>query len=111
MSWQELTQGGNIGGQHLDPVTFLLTQLAAHYAPFGEEQRVSGMTELMSFHRLPNERTDALVARYRTLRWRAAQGGGDRALRPRPGHQARGSRGPHQQDRGCLSGWRNGGVL
>ena len=76
LSWQELTQGGTIGGQQLDPVTFLLTQLAAHYAPFGEEQRVSGMTDLMSFHRQPNERTDALVARYRTLRWRAAQGGG-----------------------------------
>ena len=75
LSWQELTQGGQVGGQQLDPVTFLLTQLAAHYAPFGEEQRVSGMTELMSFHRAPNERTDALVARFRTLRWRAAQGG------------------------------------
>ena len=55
LSWQELTQGGQIGGQQLDPVTFLLTQLAAHYAPFGEEQRVSGMVDLMSFHCLPNE--------------------------------------------------------
>ena len=60
----------------MDPVTFLLTQLAAHYAPFGEERRVASMVELMSFHRLPQERTDALMARYRTLRWRAAQGGG-----------------------------------
>mgnify|MGYP003324336561 CR=1 FL=1 len=76
LSWQELTTGGVIGGQAMDPVTFLLTQLAAHYAPFGEERRVASMVELMSFHRLPQERIDALMARYRTLRWRAAQGGG-----------------------------------
>ena len=36
LSWQDITQGGNIGGQQLGPVTFLLTQLAAHYAPFIE---------------------------------------------------------------------------
>ena len=29
----------------------------------------------MSFHRQHNERTDAMIARYRTLRWGAAQGG------------------------------------
>ena len=80
LSWQELTQGGDVGGHQLDPITFLLTQLAAHYAPFGEEQRVTSMTELMSFHRLPNERTDALVARYWTLCWRAAQRGGGMLL-------------------------------
>ena len=33
------------------------------------------MCELMSFHRLHNERTDAMIARYRALLWRAAQGG------------------------------------
>ena len=34
------------------------------------------MTDLISFSRHAGERTDALVARYRILRWRAAQGGG-----------------------------------
>ena len=68
LSWEELIQGVAINGQLLDPTTFLLTQSAAHYAPFGEKQRVSGMVELMNFHRLPHERTDALVARYRALR-------------------------------------------
>ena len=33
------------------------------------------MCELMSFHRLHNERTDAMIASYQTLRWRAAEGG------------------------------------
>ena len=75
LSWQEMTVGGTIGGQHADPVTFLLTQLAAHFAPFGEEQRIEGMTELMSFRRQQGENTDAMVARFRTIRWRAAQGG------------------------------------
>ena len=50
LSWQDITQGGQVGGHNLGPVTFLLTQLAAHYAPFGEEQRVTAMQELMSFH-------------------------------------------------------------
>ena len=75
LSWQEMTQGGTVGGQQMGPVTFLLTQLAAHYAPFGEEQRIDSMVELMAFRRLPGEATDALVARFRTIRWRAAQGG------------------------------------
>ena len=34
------------------------------------------MQELMGFHRRQGEDTDALVARYRTLRHRAAQNGG-----------------------------------
>ena len=74
LSWQEITVEGNIDGHNLDPVTFLQTQYAAHYDPFGEEQRVSSMQELMSSHRLHNERTDAMIARYRAVRWRAAQG-------------------------------------
>jgi hypothetical protein len=76
LSWQELTQGGAVGGQQLDPDTFLPTQLAAHYTPHGKEQRRSGVADLMTFHRQSNEQTDAPVARYRTLHWRVAQGGG-----------------------------------
>ena len=64
LSWQEMTVGGTIGGQHADPVTFLLTQLAAHFAPFGEEQRIEGLTELMSFRRHNGEHSDAMVARF-----------------------------------------------
>ena len=51
LSWQELTTGGVIGGQAMDPVTFLLTPLAAHYAPFGGRttcERHGGTDELPS---------------------------------------------------------------
>ena len=35
MSMQEITTGGLINGVAEDPVTFLLTQLATHFAPLG----------------------------------------------------------------------------
>ena len=40
LSFQELTQGGIVGGQPVDAVTYLLAQLASQYAPLGEEQRM-----------------------------------------------------------------------
>ena len=75
LSYQDLATGGVINGVRLDPVTYLMTQLAAHFAPLGEEARLASMGEIMSFHRNPSESTDALIARVRILRWRAAQGG------------------------------------
>ena len=75
MSMDDITRGGQINGIHLDPVSYLLTTLAAHFAPLGEESRLQAMTELMSFSRRQGESTDAMIARFRTLRWRAAEGG------------------------------------
>ena len=75
MSIDDITRGGQINGIQLDPVSYLLTTLAAHFAPLGEESRLQAMTELMSFARRPGESTDAMIARFRTLRWRAAAGG------------------------------------
>ena len=59
---------------HVDPVTFLMTQLAANFAPLGEESRLSAISELMQFNRLPHERIDALLTRFMALRHRAAMG-------------------------------------
>ena len=75
LSMQEMTRGGVINGQHVNAVTFLLTQLAASYAPLGEEQRLQAMGDLMQFRRLPNESIDQLVVRFRVVRWRAQQSG------------------------------------
>ena len=42
MSWTDVTQGGQIAGRNVDAITFLLTHLAAAYAPLGEEARAAG---------------------------------------------------------------------
>ena len=75
MSMQEITQGGMIDGRPVDPVTFLLTQLATHFAPLGEEARLSAMAEIMQFQRRPGEAIDNMLARFRTVRFRAQAGG------------------------------------
>ena len=36
-SYDDLTVGANVNGVHLGPVTYLLTQLVAAFAPLGEE--------------------------------------------------------------------------
>jgi hypothetical protein len=75
LTYQEITQGGMIGGQQVDPVTFLLTHLATSFAPLGEEARLAAISELMQFHRQPGEQIDGMLSRFMTLRHRAAQGG------------------------------------
>ena len=79
-SYQDITQGGMINGQPVDPVTFLLTQLAQQFAPLGEEARLRAISELMQFHRNPNEQIDSMLSRFMTLRYRAAQGGQGMAM-------------------------------
>ena len=63
-----------MAGQQVDPVTFLLSQLAQHFAQLGEEQRFHAMGEFMTFHRKSNEGIDALISRYMTMRFRSTQG-------------------------------------
>ena len=40
MTAHQMTQGGLINGQQVDPLTFILAQVAMHYGPLGEEQRL-----------------------------------------------------------------------
>ena len=40
LSHDQLTTGGTLGGQQLDPVSYLLAILASHFAPLGEEARL-----------------------------------------------------------------------
>ena len=72
MSYQDLTQRGLVAGQQADPVTFLLSHLATHFGPLGEESRLTALTELMSFARRDNENIDFLLSRFLTLRFRAS---------------------------------------
>ena len=75
LSYNDITQGTIVNGIPVDPVTNLLSQLAAAFAPLGEEARIQAMSEIMSFHRQnPQETTDALIQRFKMLKCRAAQG-------------------------------------
>ena len=80
LSYQELTVGGQVGGAMVDPVSFLLAQLAANLGPLGEEARMQAMHELFTFHRQSGESIDACLIRYRLIRWRAATGGAQAAM-------------------------------
>ena len=73
-SCNDITPSGMVNGVQVDLVTYLLTQLAASFAPVGEEARLAAMSELMSFHRQQGETTDPLISRFWLLKWRAAQG-------------------------------------
>ena len=75
MTFTDITTGGLVNGVQTGPVTFLLSHLAQHFAPLGEESRLTALSELMNFHRIGGESIDALQARFRTLRFRAQQGG------------------------------------
>ena len=77
MTFNDMTQGGVVGGQQQDPVTFLLTHLAQNFAPLGEESRLRYVNDLMNFDRKPNEGIDSLLARFMTVRFRAQQGAGN----------------------------------
>ena len=40
LTYEQQTRGGVVGGQQVDPVTFLLCHLAQNLAPLGEESRL-----------------------------------------------------------------------
>ena len=51
LSYVELTQGAVVNGVQMDLVTYMLTQLASHFAPLGEESRLQATDEIMGFIR------------------------------------------------------------
>ena len=75
MSYDQIANGGMIGGVQQDPVTFLVAQLATNYAPLGEETRLTAMTELMQFRKNQGETIDNLITRFLSTKHRAEVGG------------------------------------
>ena len=69
---QEMVQGGMRNGVHVDPVTYLLGAIHARFAALEEESRLTTVMEMTNFHRKPGETINALLARYETVRQRAA---------------------------------------
>ena len=76
LSFTDMSQGGLINGEQVDPVTFLLTHLASQFAPLGEESRLQATRELFDFRRNRSETIDALLSRFMALRFRASTNGG-----------------------------------
>ncbi len=72
MTPQEMAFGGVRNGVAVDPVTYLLAALHARFASLEEESRLTSMTEMLAFTRRPGETINALLARYETVRQRAA---------------------------------------
>ena len=71
---QEMYHGGSFepGGEVVDPVTYLLGSLHARFSALEEESSITAMTEMMAFARRPGEHINSLLARYETVRQRAA---------------------------------------
>lgn len=65
---QELQHGGVVNGQQVGAVSYLLSHLALHFTPLGEETRMNAVTELMQFQRHSGATIGALLARYMALR-------------------------------------------
>ncbi len=72
MTPQEMAYGGIRNGVAVDPVTYLLGSLHARFAALEEESRLTCMTEMLAFNRMPSETINAMLARYETVRQRAA---------------------------------------
>ena len=75
MSGDEMRNGAMVQGQHLDPVTLIITTLATNFAPMGEESRLEAIRELFQFCRQSGESIDALCTRFQSIRHRASMGG------------------------------------
>ena len=70
-----LANGGLVNGVMADPMMYLMHSLAGNYSVLGEEQRLQGMTDIMSYARRPGERTDELLTIFDAIRMRAPQTG------------------------------------
>ena len=68
----EILNGGIQNGVQVDIVTFLLGDLHARFSQFEEESRLTCMTEMFAFERRAGEDIHSLLARYDTVRHRAA---------------------------------------
>ena len=68
----EMMHGGQINGQAVGPVAYLLGNLHLRFSALEDESRLTSMTELLAFARKPGETINSLLARYETIRHRSA---------------------------------------
>ncbi len=58
LSAAELMHGGEIGGIHYDPVTYILAGLQMRFGQLDDETRLASMNEFLAFARRPGENTN-----------------------------------------------------
>ena len=75
LSPDELFNGGNVNGEHLDPVTYIISGLHRNFAQLDEETRLAAMTEFLAFARRQGESISSVLARYELVRNRARNEG------------------------------------
>lgn len=71
---QKIMHGGALrpGEEQVDPVTYLLGSLHTRFSALEEESRLTAMNEFINFARFPGEDINSMLARYETVRQRAA---------------------------------------
>ena len=67
----ELSQGGVINSQTVDPITFLFHALHPRFGPLTEETRLQTLVEMLNFRRQGSERIDELITRFEATNHRA----------------------------------------
>ena len=65
--------GGMIGGQRVDPMTYLMHTLGAQFNELGEETSLKAAMDFIHFSSLPGETIVMLFARFEEVRSRAAK--------------------------------------
>ena len=73
---QQITQGGVINGQVLDPVSYLIMRLYQRFAQFQVETELIAAADFEQFHRRNGESIDEMLSRYEITRERATNEGG-----------------------------------
>eukprot|EP00969_Alexandrium_andersonii_P269767 11923750-Alexandrium_andersonii.AAC.1 len=72
---QELTNGGVFNGVQYDPVSYVVAGLQHRFAQLDDETRLAAATQLQAFARHHHESINATLARFDTVRNRAAAEG------------------------------------
>jgi hypothetical protein len=72
MTPEEMALGGMRDGVQLDLVTYFVGALRRRFSALEEETSLSSVTEMLAFQQRPGEHINSLLARYETVRQRAA---------------------------------------
>ena len=75
ISVPELMNGGEVNGQWVDPVSYVVLALHNQFAQLETENQIIATNEYMAFHRRSNESINEVLARYEVVRHRAAEEG------------------------------------
>ena len=67
--------GGTLGGEQLEPVSYLITGLQLRFGQTYHDAKLAARTEFRSFKIFPGESVDCVISRYEVVRERAVADG------------------------------------